>query len=53
MLRAPKPYIPPDDELSASYANHYTITAACTCGHSRELIATHTSLLAMLFANPR
>lgn len=39
MLRAPKPFAPTDDELLATYANHYTITAACVCGHSRELFA--------------
>jgi hypothetical protein len=39
MLRAPKPYQPSDDELLATYANHYTITATCLCGHSRELFA--------------
>jgi hypothetical protein len=39
MLRAPKPCTPPDDELLATYASHYAITATCPCGHSRELFA--------------
>jgi hypothetical protein len=39
MLRAHKPHTPPDDELLDRYANHYTITATCPCGHSRELFA--------------
>jgi hypothetical protein len=39
MLRARKPFTPADDELLATYASHYTITANCPCGHSRELFA--------------
>jgi hypothetical protein len=39
MLRAPKPHALADDELLATYANHFTITAACPCGHTRELFA--------------
>jgi hypothetical protein len=39
MLRAPKSQTPPDDELLDRYAQHYTITAVCPCGHSRELFA--------------
>jgi hypothetical protein len=39
MLRARKPYQPADDELLATYAQHYVITASCPCGHSRELYA--------------
>lgn len=39
MLRASKPHVPPDDELLATYASHYTIMATCSCGHCRELFA--------------
>jgi hypothetical protein len=39
LLRAPKPFTPPDSELLATYASHYAITATCPCGHSRELFA--------------
>jgi hypothetical protein len=39
MLRTRKAYAPADEELLATYANHYTITATCTCGHSRQLFA--------------
>jgi hypothetical protein len=39
MPRAPKPHALADDELLATYANHFTITAACACGHTRELFA--------------
>ena len=38
MLRARKPCVPPDDELPATYANRYVITATCSCGHSREIL---------------
>jgi hypothetical protein len=39
MLRAPKPYTPPDVELLESFARHFTIVAKCSCGHERELFA--------------
>ncbi len=39
MLRAPKPYTPPDGDLLETYSRHYNITATCPCGHSRELFA--------------
>ena len=39
MLHTPKFFTPPDDELLATYATHYTITATCPCGHRRELFA--------------
>jgi hypothetical protein len=39
VLHTRKPYPPADDELLATYASHYTITAMCPCGHSRELFA--------------
>jgi hypothetical protein len=39
MVRARKPHAAADDELLATYANHYTITAMCPCGHARELFA--------------
>jgi hypothetical protein len=39
MLRSSKPHPVPDDDLLDTYARHYTIIAACPCGHRRELFA--------------
>jgi hypothetical protein len=36
MVRARNPYMPSDDELLELYANHYTLTAKCRCGHSQS-----------------
>jgi hypothetical protein len=39
MLRSPKPHTVSDEDLLVTFANHYTMTATCPCGHSRELFA--------------